>query len=213
MRRQLEEHEEIARPAGQRGAGQELDGERRVGRGGRRRQLTRELAARAGVVLQVMRLVEDERRPRHAQQIIDVPSEDVVVDDDPLRRRWCGCRAFDHEDGGVLRDQRDLARPVPLDGCRTDDQPRSAGREMSEGDDGLPCLAETHVVGEDGAPPPEQERDAVDLVREQPFGERHGAAERRVRIAGQPEQLCERRGLRVERVGHALGYADAGSPG
>jgi hypothetical protein len=52
-------------------------------------------------------------------------------------------------------------------------------------DDRLARLAEAHVVGEDRAPPPEQECDAFDLVWEQPVGERDRASERRVRIAGQ----------------------------
>ena len=103
------------------------------------------------------------------------------------------------------RDDGNLARPVALDGCRTDDQTASAGREVPQRDDRLARLAQAHVVGEDRAPPAEQERDAFDLVREEPVGERDRAPERRVRIAGQLEQLCECRGLRVERVGHARG--------
>ena len=42
-----------------------------VCRGGGGRQLTCELAPRAGVVLQVVRFVEHERRPRHAQEVVE----------------------------------------------------------------------------------------------------------------------------------------------
>ena len=84
----------------------------------------------------------------------------------------------------------------------TDDQARAARREVPQRDDRLARLAEAHVVGEDGAAPAQQERDAFDLVRKEPIGERDRALEGRIRIAGQLEQLCERRSLRVERVGH-----------
>ena len=203
MADELQQHEEIARPAGQRRSGQQLHGERRRRGRGARRQLARELAARAGVVLQVVRFVEHQRRPRHAQEAVDVPAEDVVVDDDPLGGRGDRRAALDHQDGGVRRDDADLTRPVALDGGRADDQPGPAGREVPQRDDRLARLAEAHVVGEDRAPPAEQERDAFDLVREQAFGQRDGAPERRVGIARQLEQLRECRGLRVERVGHA----------
>ena len=79
------------------------------------------------------------------------------------------------------RDERNFARPVAFDGGGTHDQTASAGREVPQRDDRLARLAEAHVVGEDRAPPPEQERDAVDLVREEPVGERDRAPERRVR--------------------------------
>ena len=213
VRRQLQQHEEIPRPAGERGSRQELHGERPV-RGGRgRRQLTRELAPRAGVVLQVMRLVEHQRRPRHAQELVDVPSEDVVVDHDPLGRRGGGRRPFDHEDGGIGRDDGDFARPVALDGGGTHDQTASAGREVPQRDDRLARFAEAHVVGEDRAPPPEQECDAVDLVREEPVGERDRAAEGRVRhpgpyqtLEGVPVDVTEiRRRARASLQGNARG--------
>jgi hypothetical protein len=38
------------------------------------------------MVFQVVRFVEHQRRPRHTEEVVDVPSQDVVVDDDPLRR-------------------------------------------------------------------------------------------------------------------------------
>ena len=140
-----------------------------------------------------------------------MPSEDVVVDDDPLGRRRCRCRSLDHQDRGVRRDDGNLARPVPLDRCGTDDEPRAARREVPQRDDRLAGLAEAHVVGEDGAPPAEQERDAFDLVGEEPIGQRDRGPEGRIRIAGQLEQLCECGGLRVESVGHDVGRADRGS--
>ena len=59
-------------------------------------------------------------------------------------------------------------------------RPASAGREVPQRDDRLARLAEAHVVGEDRAPPAEQERDAFDLVREEPVGERDRALERRI---------------------------------
>ena len=83
--------------------------------------------------------------------------------------------------GGVRRDDGNLARPVLFDRRRTDDQPGSAWREVPQRDDRLARLAEAHVVGEDGAPPAEQERDAVDLVGEEPVGERDRAPEGRHR--------------------------------
>ena len=131
-----------------------------------------------------------------------MPTQDVVVDDDPLGGRGDRRGAVDDLDVGCRVRDGQLARPVALDRCRAHDQPASAGREMPQRHDRLARLAEAHVVGENRAPPAEQKRDAVDLVREEPFGERHRALERRLVVAGQREQLCERRRLRVERVGH-----------
>jgi hypothetical protein len=64
------------------------------------------------------------------------------------------------------------------------------------------------VVGQDGAPPAEQERDTFDLVREEPVGERDGALEC---TSGSPDSdgCAERLGLRVERVGHGFGARTA----
>ena len=161
------------------------------------------------MVLQVVRFVEDQRRPRHTQEVLGVPSQDVVVDDDPFGGRRYRPRSFDDQDRGIRRDDGDLARPVSLDRSWTDNEAGSAWREVAQRDDRLSRLAEAHVVGEDGAPPAEQERDAFDLVREEPVGERDRAPEGRVGIAGQLEQLCERLGLRVERVGHGFGARTA----
>ena len=66
---ELQQHEQVARPVRQRRAGQQVHG--RLPRRVRRRvfrELPREPAARARVVLQVVRLVEHEPRPRHARR-------------------------------------------------------------------------------------------------------------------------------------------------
>ena len=66
---QLQQHEQVARPVGQRRAGQQVD--RRLPAAcdfARSARLPRQLAARAGVVLQVVRLVEDEPGPGHASR-------------------------------------------------------------------------------------------------------------------------------------------------
>jgi hypothetical protein len=70
---------------------------------------------------------------------------------------------------------------------------------MPQRDDRLSRLAQAHVVGEDCAPPAEQERDAFDLVGEESVGERDRALEGRVRIAGELQQPGECRSLGVER--------------
>ena len=133
-----------------------------------------------------------------------MPSQDVVVDDDPFGGRGdTGAGSFDRP--GRKRPARrwSISRAqfrLTEAGQTTRHGP--PGASVAQRDDRLPRLAEAHVVGEDGAPPAEQERDAFDLVREEPVGERDRAPEGRVGIAGQLEQLCERRGLRVERVGH-----------
>ena len=70
---------------------------------------------------------------------------------------------------------------------------------MAQRDDRLARLAEAHVVGEDRALAAEQEGDAFDLVREQPLGQRRGAAKRLVGIVWrESEQPSEGVCLRVE---------------
>ena len=63
---ELQQDEQIARPVGQRRAGQEIHG-RLLLRDLRRPagELARDLAPRARVILQVVRFIEDETRPRH----------------------------------------------------------------------------------------------------------------------------------------------------
>ena len=68
-------------------------------------------------------------------------------------------------DGGRRLDHADLALPVELERGRADDQPRAGGTGSAEDDDGLPGLAEPHVVGEDGAAVTAQEFDTLNLVR------------------------------------------------
>ena len=156
-------------------------------------------AADARVVLQVVRLVEDQTRPGHPAKRVRVFAEDVVVDDHPLGRGGDRRRAFDDEHGCGGRHQRDLTRPVTLHRGRTDDEVRTAGRHMAERDDGLSRLAEAHVVGQDGAAAAEEEGDAIDLVRKEPVGQSHGRPERAVRVVRQAEEPGKRGRLRVER--------------
>src|SRR5690606_35673210 len=62
----------------------------------------------------------------------------------------------------------DLARPVPLHRRGAHHEVWALRLCVVHGDDGLARLAEAHVVGEARAAPPRQERDALDLVREEP---------------------------------------------
>jgi hypothetical protein len=57
--------------------------------------------------------------------------------------------------------------PGELDACRADDQVRTTSVRLAERDDGGAALAQTHVVGEDGATSTEQEGDAGALMRVQ----------------------------------------------
>jgi hypothetical protein len=59
---------------------------------------------------------------------------------------------------------------------------------VPERDDRLARLAKAHVVGEDGALPAEEERDALDLMREKTLRERGGAAKRRVDVVRRERQ-------------------------
>ena len=201
MADELQEHEQVARPVRQRRAGEEVHGRRlRGGRDCAFRELPRETAARARVVLQVMRLVEHDPRPRHPPERADVFRQDVVVHDRPFRigdRR--GAAAFDDADRGSGNRKVDLARPVALHRCGADHEIRSAGRDMAQRDDGLACLPEPHVVSEDGAAAAEQERDAFDLMREEPVTERNRFPVGAVRVVRrQAEQLRKGCRLRIE---------------
>ena len=74
---------------------------------------------------------------------------------------------------------------------------------MLECDDRLSRLSETHVVGEDGASSPEQESDALDLVREEAARQFCGCAERQVRVVRrQRQQLGKGGGLGIEGLVH-----------
>ena len=102
----------------------------------------------------------------------------------------------------------DLARPVALHRRRAHDKVWSARRDVSQRDDRLAGLAETHVVGEDGALPPEQERDAFDLMREEPLRQPGGAAKGRVDVVRRErEQLGE--GVRLSVEGFIHGAVSA----
>jgi hypothetical protein len=108
---ELEQREEIARAVGERRPREGVEESIR----GLRDEPAGELAPPARVVLEVVRFVENQPGPGERLQELDVLREDVVVDDDPLggQRRWR--RSLDHEDGGVRRDDANLARPVLLD--------------------------------------------------------------------------------------------------
>jgi hypothetical protein len=72
---------------------------------------------------------------------------------------------------------------------------------MTKGHDGLPRLAETHVIGEDRAPASEQERDAFDLMWEKSVAERNRLPVGPVQVGRrQVEQLRERARLCIELV-------------
>ena len=113
-------------------------------------------------------------------------SEHVVVDDDPahVARDTLRACAFDDVHGVVRGGQGDLARPIALDRRRADDEPLALGRGVAERGDRLPRLAETHVIREDGAPPAEEERHPLDLMREQAFGQCRRLAECDLRVVG-----------------------------
>ena len=119
-------------------------------------------------VLDKVRLVDDDARRGKRRQPCGIPGEEVVIDHDPARgnafRQPVVLRAEDL-DGGRRLDHADLALPVELERGRADDQPRGGGTGPAEGDDGLPGLAEPHVVGEDGGAVTAQEVDTLDLVR------------------------------------------------
>ena len=163
-------------------------------------ELPREPAARAGVVLQVVRLVEDEPRPLHAAEALDVLRQDVVVDDHPLGLRRGARRLFRR----CAWTRRGAARLISRAQLRFTDAGQTTRygpvrRDVPQRDDRLARLAEAHVVGEDGALPAEQERDAFDLVRKEPLRQRGGAAKRRVDIVRREgQQPGEGVGLRVE---------------
>ena len=67
---------------------------------------------------------------------------------------------------------------------------------MPQRHDRLPRLAEAHVVRQDRAAAPEQERDALDLMGKQSIGQRARLPECGVGVVpGYPQQVCECRGL------------------
>src|SRR6185503_4925279 len=81
---ELQQDEQIAWAVGERRAGERV--QHSVRRGGD--ELARELGARARVVLEVVRLVEDHARPWEGLQV--VLGQYVVVDDDPRVIRRIG---------------------------------------------------------------------------------------------------------------------------
>ena len=174
MAGELQQREEVARPVGQRRAGEAVhDGVRTL-----RDQLARELRPLGRVVLEVVGLVEHEPLQRELEELVLHVGEDVVVDDDPAAKLGARCgRRPDDADFGVGVREPNLSRPVLLHGGRAHDQPRPLRGGLDHRDDGLPRLPESHVVGQDGLAPREQERDAFDLVREQTLRDAPSAGE------------------------------------
>ena len=73
-------------------------------------------AALASVVLEIVRLVEDEPGPGVNEQRVHVSFEDVVVDDHPASESWLGRVIRPHDGNLSLGVHRlDLSRPVTLD--------------------------------------------------------------------------------------------------
>ena len=161
---------EVARPVGHRRAGEEIDlvrtGERSAGVGRHAEQLEAVRCARA-VVLDEVRLVQDDAGPGHGAQALRVLGEQIIVDDDPARILVGRSSRADHLDpcGGI--DHADLAPPVQLERCRADDEDRPVRRRDLHGGDRLAGLAEAHVVAEDGASLRNEECHAVGLMRVQ----------------------------------------------
>ena len=123
----------------------------------------------------------------------------TIVHSGAVRRRGA---AFDDQDRAAGAIAGDFARPVALHRRGADDEVRAAGCGMAQRHDRLPRLAEAHVVGEDGAAAAEQERDAFNLVREEPVGERDGLPVGVVEVVRRPGRgaaQTRRPGRRVER--------------
>ena len=202
---ELKQDEQVAGPVRQRRPGEEVHRSRPGGAAcfDPVRQLPRQPAADASVVLQVVRLVEHQSCPGLTRQRIDVLREDVVVDDHPGLIRVSFRALLNNVSGRVGRGDSDLARPVPLDRGWTNNEVGSVRRCVPQRDDGLPRLAEAHVVGEDGATSAEEERDPLDLVRVETLGQSGRLAKSGVRIVRrQRQQLRERIRLCVERSVH-----------
>ena len=128
------------------------------------------------VVLQIVGLVEDETTPAMGEQVGDVALEQVVVDDDPagirrIRRR----RRTDDVHRRLRQDDVDLPLPVVLHRGRADDEPGTVRLGVGHGQHGLTGLAQSHVVGQDRAPPTQQEGEALHLVWVQALGQSLGA--------------------------------------
>ena len=149
MADQLQQHEQVARPVRQRRAGQEIDGRlpRRVRRG-LSSELPRELAAGARVVLQVVRLVEHEPRPRHASEGAHVLRQDVVVHDRPFaasasrRRARCLRRRATDAPGAAPARSRAPSCASPMRGRRRDTArrgPRGGARRSPAASCRAPC--------------------------------------------------------------------------
>ncbi len=150
-----------------------------------------------------MRLVEDEPGPGRLLERVDVLRQDVVVDDHPIEAPLERRALLDDVRRRTRVGDGDLARPVALHRRGTDDEIRAVWCDVPQRDDRLPRFAEAHVVGQDRASAAEQERDAFDLMREQPVRQLSGLAERRVWIVWrQSEQPGEGVGLRVEHSIH-----------
>ena len=125
-----------------------------------------EPAALGAVVLEIVAFVEDDAGEPMVEQRVDVALQEIVVDHDPAGETgaWRRLGAY-HPCIHIAEREADLPHPVVFDRCRTDHEPRSRGFRLGHGDDRLPGLAETHVVGKDRPATPQQETYALHLVR------------------------------------------------
>jgi hypothetical protein len=88
------------------------------------------------MVLQVVRFVKDQPRPRQVNQRVEIARDDVVVDDNPTRElaAWRRVRANDVDHISRAR-REDLASPVAFHRRWRDNQPRPLRGGLSECDD------------------------------------------------------------------------------
>ena len=182
MAHQLQQREQVSRPVGERRAREDMhcrfafpaavwpEGPA----GGMvlvRQQLPRQDAAPGAVILQIVRLVKHEPGERDGLERVDLALQEVVVDDHPaapIRPR--ATFGTDHVRRNLAKRKLNLARPVVLHRRRTDHQIRPRRRRLHHRQHRLARLAETHVVGKDGASPPQEERHPFHLMRIQPLG-------------------------------------------
>ncbi len=168
---ELEEREEVARAVGEGGAGEGVDD--RIGTAFEG-QAAGVPAALAPVVLQVVRLVEDDPLPGESIEFSDPLAEEVVVDDGPAREvagEIAAILAVQDLAGRFGVDLPDFALPVQFDGSGADDEVGSLRFGVAQGHDRLAGFPQTHVVGEDGAAPGEEKGDPLDLVGEEALGQ------------------------------------------
>ena len=186
-------------------------------------QLERRLRPRRARVLQVVRLVQNERARLQLGQRVGVPVEDVVVEDDDLRLaglvRPGGFRAAaQHRDAAVRQPVLRLALPDELHARRAHHDGREGVVRLDRGER-LYRLAEALLVGDEGAAPLERVADSgalegVELAAERQADElgvvgvrqRHGVGRPLVLLRELLEQLGGRLldvhlGMRLQELG------------